>query len=46
MQWTPHQGWAYSGGGWTVAVGKGGNLGVFIDTDEADVNKLLEVLLE
>ena len=46
MQWTPEQGWAYSGGEWTVAVGKGGNFGVYLDTAEADFNRLLEVLFE
>ena len=46
MQWRPQQGWAYSGEGWTVAVGKGGNLGVFIDTVEADYNRVIEALLE
>ncbi len=44
VQWTPQQGWAYSGGEWTVAVGKGGKLGVYLDTAEADFNRLIEVL--
>ena len=44
MQWTPQQGWAYSGGEWTVAVGKGGTLGGYLDTAEADFNRLIEVL--
>jgi roadblock/LC7 domain-containing protein len=43
MKWVPQQGWAYSGGDWTVAVG--GNKGVFIKTAQADVNKLFEVLV-
>jgi roadblock/LC7 domain-containing protein len=43
MNWVPQQGWAYSGGDWTVAVG--GNKGVFIKTAQADVNKLFEVLV-
>jgi len=46
MQWTPKEGWAYSGAGWTVAVCKGGNLGVYIRTAEADFNRLIEVLFE
>jgi roadblock/LC7 domain-containing protein len=46
VQWRPKQGWAYSGVGWTVAVCKGGNLGVYIDTAEADFNRLIEVLFE
>jgi roadblock/LC7 domain-containing protein len=43
MQWVPQQGWAYSGGDWTVAVG--GNRGVFIETEKADFNQLFEVLV-
>jgi roadblock/LC7 domain-containing protein len=43
MKWVPQQGWAYSGGDWTVAVG--GNKGVFIETAKADFNQLFEVLV-
>jgi roadblock/LC7 domain-containing protein len=43
MQWLPQQGWAYSGGEWTVAVG--GNRGVFVKTAEADFNTLFQVLV-
>ena len=43
MQWVPQQGWAYSGGDWTVGVG--GNRGVFIETEKADFNQLFEVLV-
>jgi roadblock/LC7 domain-containing protein len=43
MQWVPQQGWAYSGGDWTVAVG--GNRGAFIETEKADFNQLFEVLV-
>ena len=43
MNWTPQQGWAYSGGDWTVAVG--GHKGVFIETAKADFNKLFELLV-
>ena len=43
MQWTPPQGWAYTGGDMTVAVG--GNVGVFIKTEKADFNKLFNVLV-
>ena len=43
MQWTPQQGWAYSGGEWTVAVG--GTRGVFAKTVEADFNKLFQALV-
>ena len=42
MDWVPQQGWAYSGGDWTVAIG--GNRGVFVETAKADFNKLFEAL--
>ena len=42
MEWSPQQGWAYSGGRYTVAVG--GNHGVFIYTDQADFNGLFAKL--
>jgi roadblock/LC7 domain-containing protein len=44
MQWVPQQGWAYSGGEWTVAIGGGGTRGVFVETAKADFNRLFEVL--
>lgn len=43
MKWVPQQGWAYSGGDWTVAIG--GNTGVFVETAKADFNKLFEALI-
>jgi roadblock/LC7 domain-containing protein len=43
MNWVPQQGWAYSGGEWTVAVG--GNKGVFIETAKADFNRLFAALV-
>ena len=43
MRWTPPQGWAYSGGDMTVAVG--GRVGVFIKTEKADFNELFKVLV-
>ena len=43
MKWVPQQGWAYSGGEWTVAIG--GNRGVFVETAKADFNKLFESLV-
>jgi roadblock/LC7 domain-containing protein len=46
MRWVPQQGWAYSGGDWTVAVGGGGYKGVFVETAKADFNKLFEALVE
>jgi roadblock/LC7 domain-containing protein len=38
----PEQGWAYSGGDLTIAVG--GGRGVFAKTSEADFNQLFEAL--
>jgi roadblock/LC7 domain-containing protein len=46
MNWVPQQGWAYSGGEWTVAIGGGGTRGVFVETAKADFNRLFEVLVE
>jgi roadblock/LC7 domain-containing protein len=43
MKWTPPQGWAYSGGDMTVAVG--GRVGVFVKTEKADFNKLFQALV-
>lgn len=45
MPWTPQQGWAYSGGEWTVAIGGGGLRGVFIKTARADFNHLFQSLI-
>lgn len=44
MQWVPQQGWAYSGGDWTVAIG--GNRGVFVETARTDFNQLFQVLVD
>src|SRR5947209_7717030 len=43
MNWVPQQGWAYSGGKWTVAVGS--NRGVFVETAKADFNQLFQALV-
>ncbi len=43
MNWVPQQGWAYSGGEWTVAIG--GTRGVFIETAKVDFNRLFQVLV-
>jgi roadblock/LC7 domain-containing protein len=43
MRWLPQQGWAYSGGDMTVAVG--GRYGIFIKTEKADFNQLFQVLV-
>ena len=43
MRWVPQQGWAYSGGDWTVAVG--GSRGIFVETAKADFNQLFQALV-
>ncbi|HMV58813.1 MAG: DUF2173 family protein [Nitrospira sp.] len=43
FNWIPQQGWAYSGGDLTIAVG--GSRGVFVRTAEADFNQLFEALI-
>jgi len=43
MPWSPQQGWAYSGGDYTVAIG--GTTGVFIETAKADFNQLFAALI-
>jgi roadblock/LC7 domain-containing protein len=43
FNWVPQQGWAYSGGDLTIAVG--GSRGVFVKTAEADFNQLFEALI-
>ena len=43
MPWSPQQGWAYSGGEWTVCVA--GNKGVFVETAKADFNELSGALI-
>jgi roadblock/LC7 domain-containing protein len=45
MNWEPMQGWAYSGGEFSVAIGGGGTRGVFVETAKADFNRLFEVLV-
>ncbi len=44
MNWVPQQGWTYSGGDMTVAVGGAGKKGVFIETAKADLKQLFQVL--
>lgn len=43
FDFAPQQGWAYSGGDWSVAVG--GNRGVFVKTADADYNELFTELV-
>jgi roadblock/LC7 domain-containing protein len=45
MPWVPQQGWAYSGGEYTVAIGGNGYCGVFIKTASADFNQLFRMLV-
>ena len=49
MRWSPQQGWAYSGGDWTVAIapvaGNGTTRGVFVETAQADFNQLFGALV-
>jgi len=45
MPWVPQQGWAYSGGEYTVAIGCNGYRGVFIRTANADFNQLFQMLV-
>src|SRR5262249_58837301 len=40
MKWVPQQGWAYSGGEWTVAIG--GNRGAVLETAQAHFNPLVK----
>lgn len=42
MNWTPQQGWTYSGGDWTVVAW--GDVGVFCQTEKTDMEKLFSVL--
>lgn len=43
FKFAPQQGWAYSGGDWSVAVG--GQRGVFVKTADADYNELFSALV-
>ncbi len=43
MPWSPQQGWAYTGGQYTVCVA--GNRGVFVETAKADYNQLFAALI-
>jgi roadblock/LC7 domain-containing protein len=47
MSWLPQEGWAYSGGSWTVAVGRSGDHwhGVFCETSKGDYNSLYATLI-
>ncbi len=45
VSWLPQQGWVYSGGDYTVAIGGQGYRGLFIKTDKADFNQLFQILV-
>ena len=49
MRWSPQQGWAYSGGDWTVAIapvaGNGTTRAVFVETARANFNQLFGALI-
>lgn len=39
MDWLPQHSWLYKGGDWTVIIV--GNRGIFVESEKADLNKLL-----
>lgn len=43
MDWIPQQGWAYTGGSYTIAVG--GHRAVFAETENVDFNQLFDTLV-
>ncbi|MBI5031888.1 MAG: DUF2173 family protein [Chloroflexi bacterium] len=42
--WIPQHGWLYSGGDYTVVLGKGGYQGVFVETAKANWEELLRLM--
>lgn len=44
MKWVPQQGWMYTGGDYTVAIG--GNMIVFAETAKVDFNELYRTLVQ
>jgi roadblock/LC7 domain-containing protein len=44
--WVPQQGWVYQGGAYTVIIGQGGFQGVFVESAEADLARLIQVLFQ
>ena len=42
MNWTPQQGWTYSGGDWTVVFW--GDIAVFCQTEKTDMHELFNAL--
>jgi roadblock/LC7 domain-containing protein len=42
--WIPQHGWMYSGGDYTVVLGKGGYQGVFVETAKANWEELLSLM--
>jgi roadblock/LC7 domain-containing protein len=43
MQWTPAQGWAFSGGNYSICIG--GNKGVIVESSKANFNELFKALV-
>jgi roadblock/LC7 domain-containing protein len=46
MPWVPQRGWVYSGGDYSIAIGRNGYRGVFIKTINADFNRLFQMLAD
>jgi roadblock/LC7 domain-containing protein len=44
QNWIPQRGWTYTGGDFTVVIGGNGYRGVFAQTDEVDLNELVNAL--
>ena len=42
--WIPQRGWMYSGGDYTVVLGKGGYQGVFVETAKANLEELFDLM--
>lgn len=46
QNWIPVRGWTYTGGDFTVVIGGNGYRGVFAETDEANLEELVNALRE
>ena len=42
--WVPQHGWMYTGGDYTVVLGKSGYRGVFVETAKANGEELLQIM--
>jgi roadblock/LC7 domain-containing protein len=45
MNWVPQKAWLYTSRDWTVVVGDGGYRGLFVETNKADFNQLIRLLV-